>query len=72
MKTRQSTRRASKPSVRAAKASNAAAKPEEPATFGRRRPREVELDRTPARSATHRESAGSGSLLRALVDRLFR
>lgn len=72
MKTRQSTRRTSKRPVRSAKAGTPPPKAEEAATFGRRRPREIELERAPARSATPRESAGSGSLLRAIVDRLFR
>ena len=72
MKKKQPARRASKQSVRVAGVDSTRDMPEEPAPFGRRRPRQIELDRTPARAGTRDETMRKGSLLRALVGRIFR
>ncbi len=71
MKKRQSTRPVVKRNARPERSEAPASRPEERPAFGRRRPREIELDRTPAR-AQDRKEAKDGSLLGALVRRIFR
>ncbi len=70
MKKRQASRSASKRTGRAAATQNSAA-PEGSTAFGRRRPREIELEKAPVRSQRHAGSQSNG-LFRTIVERIFR
>lgn len=71
MKRRQPTRQKSKRPIRPARTETPPAAPEERRSFGQRRPREIELERAPARVDTEPNGGRNGSFLRALVDRIL-